>query len=90
MCGKRDEKCMKIMNTKLKLVDTPMIFYVTLIKKTQITHNTNDSQYPNKHAIIKVFLCKDPKYFSLKGKPRLYQCFVKRKDTNKDLQLQIS
>ena len=70
VCGKRDEKWMKIMNTKPKWGDTPMILFVTLIKSIQITHNTNDSQYLDKHAITKVFLCKDPKSSALKGKPK--------------------
>ena len=67
------------MNSKPKWGDTPMTLYVTLLKTTQITHDMNGSQYPNKHAITKVFLCKDPKSFSLKGKPRLYQFSAKRK-----------
>ena len=56
-----------------------MILSVTLIKTTQITHNTNDSQYPDKHASTKVFLCKDPESFASKVKPRLHQFSVKRK-----------
>ena len=72
VCGKKDEKWMKITNTKPKWGDTPMILYVTLIRTTQITHDINGSQYPNKHATTKVILCKDPLYFSLKGKCRLY------------------
>ena len=67
-----------------------MILYVTLIKTTQITHDMNGSQYLDKHAITKVFLYKNPKSFASKGKPRLYQFSAKEKDTNKDLQLQVS
>ena len=73
VCGKRDEKWMKTMNTKPKWGDTPMILYVTLIKSTQNTHNMISSQYPDKHAITKVFICKDLESFALKVKPRIYQ-----------------
>ncbi len=52
--------------------------YATLIKSAQITHNTNDLQYSNKHATTKVILCKDPESFAFKGKHKFYQFSTKR------------
>ena len=36
-----------------------MVLNVTLIKSTRIMKDTIDSQYSDKHATTKVFLCKD-------------------------------
>ena len=53
----------------------------------KLPHDTNDSQYPKKHAITKVINMQGFRIFSLKGKPRFHQFFAKDKIINIDLKL---